>query len=44
MSFCYNLSQKIEYYKCVRVTRGRLIYNQMQRVQKYDLNGEKIKV
>ena len=41
---CYNFSQKIESYKCVRVPRGRKIYNQLERVQNSDQNGEKIKV
>ena len=44
MSLCYNFSPKIESYICVRVTRGRLIYNQFERVQKYYQNSEKIKV
>ena len=44
MSLCYNFSPKIESYLCVRVTRGRLIYNQFERAQKYYQNGKKIKV
>ena len=44
MSLCYNFSAKIKSYVCVRVTRGRLIYNQIERVQKYYQNGGKIKV
>ena len=44
MSFFCNFSQKIETYICVRVNRGRIICNQIKRVQKYDQKGEKIKV
>ena len=44
MSLCYNFSPKIESYICGKVTSGRLIYNQVERLQKYYLNGEKIKV
>ena len=43
-SFCHNFGKKIESDLCVRVTKGRLIYNQMKRVQKNNQNGEKIEV
>ena len=44
MSLCFNFSSKIESYICVTVTRERVIYNRMERLQKYYQNGEKIKV
>ena len=42
--FVIILVKKIESDLCVRVTKGRLIYNQMKRVQKNNQNCEKIEV
>ena len=44
MSFCLNFSRKIESDICVRVRKGRRIYNLIKKVQKYNLNDEKIEV
>ena len=40
MPFSDNFTQKIESYIFVRVTRGKIIYNQMEKVKKYDQKGE----